>query len=181
MWGGRGPTANGLAGESNGEERNWILISGRPTAAPHSSHDLLSYQYTFRFHTMPNACAVLPPAARMTRYRIRPSCAPDPTRLPPGAAAAPPGFLAHASLASLSHSPAAPGESRSWIHPGSNAVLSWLRAWSRALRRDDDGTCRRLTRPHPCPAPPRGGAGWRRGIPGRAALHAPGVRPTGTG
>ena len=28
-------------------------------------------------------------------------------------------------------------------------------------------------RPHPCQAPPRGGAGWRRGIPGRAALHAP--------
>jgi hypothetical protein len=54
---------------------------------------------------MPNACAVLPPAARMTRYRIRPSCAPDPTRLPPGAAAAPTGFLAHASLASLPHSP----------------------------------------------------------------------------
>ena len=33
-----------LAGASNGEERNWILISGRPTAAPHSSHDVLQHR-----------------------------------------------------------------------------------------------------------------------------------------
>ena len=102
-----------IAGVSNGEERNWILISGRPTAAPHSSHDLLSYQYTFRISHDAECLRRTTPAARMTRYRIRPSCAPDPTRLPPGAAAAPTGFLAHASLASLSHSPAAPGEFRS--------------------------------------------------------------------
>ena len=32
------PQHDKLAGASNGEERNWILISGRPTAAPHSSY-----------------------------------------------------------------------------------------------------------------------------------------------